>query len=85
MDNKSNQIRRTISTLRAEMLRLQEVARDQINRDLDPVETASQVMSLRARIVTLVADWRSAGGTDRLPSIAGRLRGKHRDASSPHL
>jgi hypothetical protein len=67
MDNRINEIRRKIIALRAEMARVEETMRDQINQDLDCTESALRLMALRADILLLVDEWKVAGGSDRLP------------------
>ena len=65
MDNRINEIRRKISALRAEMARVEETMRNQINQDLDCTESALRLMALRADILLLVDEWKVAGGSDR--------------------
>ena len=88
MDNRLNKIRKDMSALRADMLRLEGVVRDQINRDRDCTETASRLMAMRRQISMLVAEWRQLGGIADLPTVEERLRGKRvasRRARSPRL
>ena len=54
MDNRINEIRRKISALRAEMARVEETMRNQINQDLDCTESALRLMALRADILLLI-------------------------------
>ena len=65
MDNRFNEIRRKISALRAEIARVEETMRNQINQDLDCTESALRLMALRADILLLVDEWKVAGGSDR--------------------
>ena len=65
MDNRINEIRRKIIALRAEMARVEETMRNQINQDLDCTESALRLMALRADILLLVDEWKVAGGSDR--------------------
>ena len=65
MDNRINEIRRKISALRAEMARVEETMRNQINQDLNCTESALRLMALRADILLLVDEWKVAGGSDR--------------------
>ena len=58
------------------MRELEELVRDQISRDLDCSEAASAQLSARREIVRLIAEWKAAGGGDRLPSPSGPRMGK---------
>ncbi len=83
MDNRINEIRRKISSLRADMVRVEDTMRDQIRRDMDSTESALQLMAMRTELATLVADWRAAGGSEPLPTIQERLKANHRPAQKP--
>ena len=76
MDNRLNRIRKDMSALRADMLRLEGIIRDQINRDRDCTETASRLMAMRRQISMLVAEWRQLGGIADLPTVEERLSGR---------
>ncbi len=78
MDNRLNELRRKISALRAEMLELEAVTRDQIRRDQDCAESSLQLMAMRRALTALIREWVRLGGGDRLPAITERLREKHR-------
>ena len=82
MDNRLNELRRKISTLRAEMLALEAVVRDQIKRDQGCAESSLQLMAMRRALTAFVREWVRLGGGDRLPAITERLREKHRPAAS---
>ncbi|WP_338832229.1 hypothetical protein [Bradyrhizobium sp. 27S5] len=73
MDNKINEIRRRISTLRAEMTLIEASIRDQINRDLDCSEASYRLMAMRAEVAELIGRWKASGGGDRLPTVRERL------------
>src|ERR1700749_1427357 len=75
MDNRLNKIRKDMSALRADMLRLEGVMRDQINRDRDCTESALRLMAMRREISMLVAEWRQLGGIADLPTVEEPLRG----------
>jgi hypothetical protein len=62
MDNLFNEISCKISALRAEMARVEETMRNQINQELDCTESALRLMALRADILLLVDEWKVAGG-----------------------
>jgi hypothetical protein len=79
MDNKINEIRRKISTLRAEMTLIEAAIRDQVNRDLDCSEASYRLMAMRADVTELIGLWKAAGGGDRLPTVRERLSRSHGD------
>jgi chorismate mutase len=83
MDNRINEIRREISLLRAEMVRVEETMHEEIRHDLDSTETALRLMAIRADLVALVADWKAAGGSEHLPTIEERLKANNRPAQKP--
>ncbi len=74
MDNRFNEIRRKISSLRAEMLVMEKVVRDLVNRDLDCTDMSLRLMAARADLATLIRRWREAGGADRLSAVPEGLR-----------
>jgi hypothetical protein len=74
MDNRLNELRRKISSLRLEMLDMEEAIRDQVNDDRDCTESALRLMSLRQELTVLVGEWSLLGGGERLPTIRERLR-----------
>ena len=78
MDNRINEIRRKISSLRAEMMDVEATMRDQVNRDLDCTEASLRLMAKRAELLVLVGEWKAAGGGDRLPTVEERLKENHR-------
>src|SRR5579862_9720827 len=73
MDNKINEIRRKISTLRAEMTLVEATIRDQVNRDLDCTEASCRLLAMRAEVAELVRRWKASGGGDRMPTVRERL------------
>ena len=83
MDNRINEIRREISLLRAEMVRVEETMHEEIRHDLDSTETALRLMAMRADLAALVADWKAAGGSEHLPTIEERLKADNRPAQKP--
>jgi hypothetical protein len=76
MDNRLNKIRKDMSALRADMMRLEAVIRDQINRGRDCTETAHRLMAMRAQMGMLVAEWTQLGGIADLPTVEERLKGR---------
>jgi chorismate mutase len=83
MDNRINEIRRKISSLRAEMVRVEDTMRDQIRHELDSTEAALQLMAMRTELAALVAEWKAAGGRAPLPSVQERLKANRRPAERP--
>ena len=83
MDNRINEIRRKMSVLRAEMVRVEDTMHDQIRRDLDSMESALRLISMRTEMAALVADWKAAGGSESLPTIQERLKANNRVAQKP--
>jgi hypothetical protein len=78
MDNRINQFRRKISSLRAEMMDIEAIIRDRINHDLDCTEASLRLMAKRAELLVLLGEWKAAGGSARLPTVEERLRQNHR-------
>jgi hypothetical protein len=85
MDNRINEIRRELSALRAEMVRVEETMHEQIRHDLDSTEAALRLMAMRAQLSALVADWKAAGGSEHLPTIEERLKANNRPAQKPKI
>jgi chorismate mutase len=83
MDNRINEIRRKISSLRAEMVHVEDTMRDQIRHDLDSTESALRLMAMRKELAALVGEWKAAGGSDPLPTIEERLKANNRPAHKP--
>jgi chorismate mutase len=83
MDNRINEIRRKISSLRAQMMHVEDVMRDQIRHDLDSTEAALRLMAMRMDLASLVAEWKAAGGSEPLPTIEQRLKANNRPAERP--
>ncbi|MBR0872727.1 hypothetical protein JQ633_20360 [Bradyrhizobium tropiciagri] len=82
MDNKINEIRRKISTLRAEMTLVEATIRDQVNRDVDCSEASYRLMAMRAEVAELIGRWRAAGGSASLPTVRERLSRTYGDRAS---
>ena len=78
MDNRINEISRKISSLRAEMMHVEDTMRDQIRHDLDSTEAALRLMAMRRELAALVAEWKATGGSEPLPTIEQRLKANHR-------
>ena len=83
MDNRINEIRRKLSVLRAEMVRVEDTMHEQIRHDLDSTEAALRLMAMRTELATLVAEWKAAGGSEHLPTIEERLKANNRSAQKP--
>ena len=76
MDNRLNKIRKEMNALRADMLRLEAVIRDQINRDHDATQFALHLMAMRREVSMLVHEWTRLGGIADLPAVEERLKGR---------
>jgi hypothetical protein len=85
MDNRINEIRRRISALRAGMVRVEAVMRNQINHDLDCTEAGTRLMAMRAEMASLIADLKAAGGVDPLPTVEERLKENYRPPQKPKI
>jgi chorismate mutase len=83
MDNRINEIRRKIRSLRAQMVGVEDTMRDQIRHDLDSTEAALRLMAMRTELAALVAEWKAAGGSEPLPTIEERLKANNRPAERP--
>jgi len=83
MDNRINEIRRKISVVRAEMVRVEHAMHDQIRLDLDCTDAALKLLAMRRELAVLVADWKAAGGSTSLPTIEERLKANSRPAKAP--
>jgi hypothetical protein len=83
MDNRINEIRRKISVLRAEMVRVEHAMHDQIRRDLDCTDSALQLLGMRKKLAALVAEWKTAGRSEPLPTIEERLKATGRPTREP--
>jgi hypothetical protein len=83
MDNRINEIRRKMSVLRGDMVRVEDTMRDQIRHDLDSTQSALRLMAMRTELATLVAEWKAAGGSEPLPTIQERLKANNRPAQNP--
>jgi hypothetical protein len=78
MDNRINEFRRRISSLRAEMMDAEAIIRDQVNHDLDWTEASLRLMAKRTELLVLLGEWKAAGGSNRLPTVEERLKENHR-------
>jgi hypothetical protein len=81
MDNKLNEIRRKIRSLRSEMLGAEDNIRKQVNRDEDCSEAAVHVMSMRVVMLGLISERNRLGGEERLLNVDERLKLDVRTAS----
>jgi hypothetical protein len=78
MDNRLNELRRKISSLRLKMLDMAASIRDQVNHDRDCTECSLRLMGMRQELTALVREWTLLGGGERLPTIQERLRENYR-------
>jgi hypothetical protein len=78
MDNKLNEIRRKISFLRAEMLRIEDAICKQINRDEDCSQASLQLMAMRTTMLSLIGERNSMGGSELLLNVDEMLKVDYR-------
>ena len=83
MDNRLNELRRKISTLRIDMLEMGASIREQVNDDRDCTESALRLMAMRRQLTDMVGEWRRLGGGEGLPSLHDRLRQTYRPDRKP--
>jgi len=74
MDNRLNRIRREMSVLRADMLRVEDRIRYLVNQDQDCTLSALCLIEMRAKMTELVREWKLLGGTAKLPTVDERLK-----------
>ena len=77
MDNTLNEIRRKISLLRSQMLATEDVIRQQIDRDEDCTDASLRLMAMRTKMLGLIADRDSLGGSEPLLNVEERLKAEH--------
>ncbi len=78
MDNKLNEIRRKIRTLRAEMLGLADTIRDQMRRDEDCAGGSLRLMAMRGEILELISRRNAMGGREEGLGVVHRLKPDYR-------
>lgn len=88
MNNKLNEIRCKISSLRAEMLGTEDKIRKQVNRDEDCLEAATRLLAMRAAMIGLIGERDRLGGEERLLNVDERLKlavraGRNPTAAAP--
>jgi hypothetical protein len=81
MDNRFNEVRKKIRFLRAEMLRMGDIMRKEINRDGGCSEAAVQLMAMRTTMLGLIAERNNLGGSERLLDVEERLKADYRASS----
>jgi hypothetical protein len=85
MDNRLNENRIKIRSLRAEMLRVGDIMRKQINRDEDCIKASLRLMAMRTTMLGLIAERNSLGGSERLLDVEERLKADYRASSRKPL
>ena len=83
MDNRLNELRRKIITLRLNMLDMAASVREQVNHDRDCAESSLRLMGMRQELTALAREWTLLGGGERLPTIQERLRENYRPVQKP--
>jgi hypothetical protein len=74
MDNRLNEIRRKISSLRSEILAAEDIIRKQINRDEECSEASLRLMAMRTTMLNLIGERNSLGGSERLLDVEEQLK-----------
>src|ERR1700739_3497246 len=82
VDNRIAEMRRKISSLRAEMLEVGDSIRNLIKLDKDCTEASMRLMAMRTEMVGLVRQRKTSGGDDRCPTIEERLKENYRPRKS---
>ena len=85
MDNRLNEIRRKIRSLRSEMLVAEDTMRKQINRDEDCTEVSLRLMAMRTTMLNLIGERDSLGGSERLLDVEEQLKAEYCAASRKPL
>jgi hypothetical protein len=75
--DKLNEVRRRISVLRSRMLAKEDLIRKKIDRDQDFTDTSLRLMALRTKMLELIADRNSLGGSEPLLNVEERLKAEH--------
>ena len=83
MDNTLNEIRRKISLLRSQMLAAEDVIRKQIDRDEDCTDASLRLTAMRTKMLGLIADRDSFGGSEPLLNVEARLKAEHPVTNQP--
>ncbi len=78
MNNKLNEIRRKIGTLRADMLGLADTIRDQMRRDGDCADGSLRLMAMRGDMLELISRRNATGGREEGLGVAHRLKPDYR-------
>jgi len=77
VDNTLNEIRRRIGLLRSQMLAAEDVIRKQIDRDEDCTDASLRLMAMRTKMLGLIGDRDSLGGSEPLLNMEERLKAEH--------
>jgi hypothetical protein len=75
--DKLNEVRRRITVLRSRMLATEDLIRKQMGRDQDCTDTSLRLMALRTKMLELIADRDSLGGSEPLLNVEQRLKAEH--------
>ena len=73
----ANEIRRRISLLRSQMLATADAIRKQMDWDEDCTDASLRLMAMRTKMLGLIADRDSLGGSEPLLNVEGRLKAEH--------
>jgi hypothetical protein len=83
VDNTLDEIRRGISLLRSQMLATEDVIRKQIDRDEDCTDSSLRLMAMRTKMLRLISDRDSLGGSEPPLNVEQQLTAEHPKQSSP--
>jgi hypothetical protein len=78
MDNKLNEIRKQISSLRVQIAEIENQIRLQIAHDIECSDASFRLMAMRQELVALVRQRDAMGGAESCPTIAERLASNRR-------
>jgi hypothetical protein len=77
VDNRLNEVRGLISTLRLKMLAAEDTIRTQINRDEDCTDASLRLMAMRTKMLVLIGERDRLGGSEQLLNVEQRLKAEH--------
>jgi hypothetical protein len=83
MDNRVNETRRKIRSLRADMLEREDAIRRQTNQGQDCAESSFRLLAMRRELAALVAELKRLGGCEPLPTVDERLKESYRLVPGP--
>jgi hypothetical protein len=85
MDNRLNEIRRKISTFRAEMRVVETDMRGHIAHDRDCGVAATRLLAMRKDLALLIEEFTALGGAVSLPTVDERLKENFRPVARARI